>query len=250
MFGPSLRESKGKASGHDDQTMDAPTPVGRLYLILNKVTGKCYVGQTRGTLSHRWSQHRCDAARDSPCLIHRSIRKHGLDNFDFQQLCTCPLEDLDDMEAMFIEMYDSLVPAGYNVLPGSRSNLRTTAARRVRKEDTDLPLYVTHYFDFQRGIEGVRVRHTPTGQSVTISSKYLTMEQKLQQALQFLKEAEAGRVATRPPKVHKPRDLPPYVCFQRRAGRKDSWKYERRHHKTVCFGTYEEAIKYARNRPM
>ena len=180
--------------------------MGLIYLIQNNVNGKHYVGQTISTLGHRWAQHKNSAKNGSDWVISRAIRKHGKEQFSIQQLCNVDNGDLDEYEEMFIEMYNSLVPQGYNVRTGGHSSKAAAAYSRTREGDSDLTLYVTHCQDYKAGTEGYWVRHTPSGQSAKVSSRYLTMPQKLELALKFLEEAKRG-TAKRPTKVYKPREL-------------------------------------------
>lgn len=54
-----------------------------IYVIRNKITNKCYVGQTTKTLEQRWKAHLDDVRRGSENYFHNSIRKHGSENFEF-----------------------------------------------------------------------------------------------------------------------------------------------------------------------
>lgn len=53
-----------------------------LYKIENKINGKFYIGKTNNT-SKRWKQHCYYSKNKSNLLIHKAIRKYGLENFDF-----------------------------------------------------------------------------------------------------------------------------------------------------------------------
>lgn len=57
-----------------------------IYKITNKINQKIYIGKTRYTPSYRWSQHVYAAlkAKDKEeydYLLHRAIRKYGVENF-------------------------------------------------------------------------------------------------------------------------------------------------------------------------
>ena len=213
---------------------------GTIYLITNKVNGKQYIGQTRAPLPHRWYQHGY-ASRKSPQVIHMAMRKYGVENFVISQLCTCPSEDLDEMEAIFIEEYGTLCPSGYNVRAGGHNHAHVRPGKRRHEEDSQLPLYVKRLRDATRNREGYRVNHGPSGQSANFCCMQQTMEKKLQQALQFLKQAKAGR-ARRAPKVFKTRDLPPYVFAHRK-----KWIVKKKGHDTVRFTDKMDAIEYAKS---
>ena len=87
-----------------------------IYKFINKINGKLYIGQSKN-LNCRKKQHFKNAFnpnnRDYDCLFHRAIRKYGIDNFDFQILEECSIEELNDREIYWIEKYDSYYK-GYN----------------------------------------------------------------------------------------------------------------------------------------
>jgi group I intron endonuclease len=89
--------------------------MGWIYLILNKVNGKCYVGQTRQKNPiRRWSQHR----NDPRGLLKKAITKHGLINFEFKILYEVSNEDLNDIEKSEIQKHNTIAPNGYNLQKG------------------------------------------------------------------------------------------------------------------------------------
>ena len=71
----------------------------KIYKISNLVTGKVYIGQTKSTLRNRFiSGHKSNAARGSDYHIHRSMRKHGFDNFNITLIEKCSVENVNDRE--------------------------------------------------------------------------------------------------------------------------------------------------------
>lgn len=89
-----------------------------IYQIKNKVTGKIYIGQSVNIL-RRWQEHRCRPFKEGTnCTnipLYQSIRKHGIENFEFSILEECKPEDLNEREAYYIELKDCISPKGYNV---------------------------------------------------------------------------------------------------------------------------------------
>jgi group I intron endonuclease len=92
-----------------------------IYKITNKINGKCYIGQTSGSLKHRIQQHRkskshCTALRDA-------LRIEGMANFDFEIL----RDNITDrafaniLEVSFIKQFNSKFPNGYNLTDGGRT---------------------------------------------------------------------------------------------------------------------------------
>lgn len=95
---------------------------GHIYLLINKVNGHKYVGQTKRGVNTRWKQHIDEARRMSPKPLHRAIRKHGAHQFMIKELCECPVEELDAREQEFIERYGTFEDsAHYNATSGGRT---------------------------------------------------------------------------------------------------------------------------------
>jgi group I intron endonuclease len=69
--------------------------MGWIYLIINNVNDKKYVGQTRQkNPKTRWRQH-CSDPRG---LLKKAIDKYGKNNFEFKLLMEVPNEDLNHQE--------------------------------------------------------------------------------------------------------------------------------------------------------
>lgn len=104
---------------------------GCIYLITNKVNHKTYVGQTTQKNPHsRWRYH-IKYFPKNPSLIQKAIRKHGIDNFDFQVLVHCTDQQiLNELEDFFIEKYNALAPKGYSCMGSrDRTNIISDATR-------------------------------------------------------------------------------------------------------------------------
>lgn len=90
-----------------------------IYKITNKITGKCYIGQTVQTLQRRWYKHlhnnRCPAMRDA-------IKKYGEENFTIEVIDTAEtIDELNEKEIYWISFFNSLVPNGYNLQSGGKN---------------------------------------------------------------------------------------------------------------------------------
>ena len=87
---------------------------GVVYLILNLVNGKKYVGQTVKTAAKRFNEH---ARQDS--MIGRAIRKHGKENFRYGVIKSCASKsEMDYWEKFFIKTLKTKSPRGYNLTDG------------------------------------------------------------------------------------------------------------------------------------
>lgn len=98
-----------------------------VYLIRNKVNGKCYVGQTTQDVNVRLRNHRNKANMTKPSRlpIHQAIKKHGWAAFDKFVLEVCDsIEAMDVAEQYWIAKYDCLAPNGYNLESGGGKAVR------------------------------------------------------------------------------------------------------------------------------
>ena len=86
--------------------------VGTIYLIINKVNGHKYIGQTTQTTNKAWKQHIEDSKRMSPDPLHRAMRKYGTHQFLMKELEECNVSKLDERVEYFIKEYNTT--EGYN----------------------------------------------------------------------------------------------------------------------------------------
>lgn len=99
-----------------------------IYQITNKVDGKSYVGVTRFTPEHRWTQHKYNARRLAKTHLHHAINKYGVDNFEVKAVASC-VGDWSEAERQVIK---SLAPE-YNMTNGGE----ITVGRRASKETVE-----------------------------------------------------------------------------------------------------------------
>ena len=91
-------------------------PFGVVYLILNKINGKRYVGQTVQSLKTRFNEH---ARKKDNTLIGKAIRKYDRENFYCGVIKSCSSKaELDYWEKYFISVLKSKQPYGYNLTDG------------------------------------------------------------------------------------------------------------------------------------
>lgn len=111
---------------------------GEIYLIKNFANGLKYVGQTIQSSQERFSQHiresKAQNRREYNYPISRAIREYGEEAFDFAVLAyDVPIEDLDLIEAHYIDMYSTTNPEiGYNVSVGHND---TSKFKKYRKKE-------------------------------------------------------------------------------------------------------------------
>ena len=96
--------------------------MGYIYKITNTITNKCYIGETtESTPEKRWNGHIQTLKRNEGCpALKEAMKKYGVDKFKFEVVIICFNEDLDIYEREYIKKYNSMVPNGYNILPGGK----------------------------------------------------------------------------------------------------------------------------------
>lgn len=89
-----------------------------IYLIRNKINGKCYVGQSISPYRRFISHISRSNNNEDNSIIHSAIRKYGKENFELKILEWT--EDYNQREKDLIEEYNTLAPNGYNILKGGQ----------------------------------------------------------------------------------------------------------------------------------
>src|SRR5216684_3806056 len=103
-----------------------------VYMILNLINGKMYIGRTTRLLTDRWEEHIQVAYRSKEAstykaqhkLIHRAIKKYGVHNFEFriiQELSS--FEGMCEAEKYWVAFYKTNAcrydkEFGYNLTDG------------------------------------------------------------------------------------------------------------------------------------
>ena len=85
---------------------------GVVYLIIDMVTSKKYVGQITFTVEKRFNEH----AYSKESLIGRAIRKHGKENFRYGVIRSCASKvEMNELEKYFIATLKTKKPFSYNM---------------------------------------------------------------------------------------------------------------------------------------
>lgn len=98
-----------------------------IYLALNRVNNKVYVGQHQGTdASYRWNQHtRLALSGDTSCpYLYAAIRRYGPNSFSIHLLSSfaSSREDLNAQEIQYIAQHRATEPNfGYNCAIGGQN---------------------------------------------------------------------------------------------------------------------------------
>lgn len=57
-----------------------------LYRIINKISGRSYIGMTKNSLSFRFKSHKWAATSGKKSPLYNAIRSYGLENFEINKL--------------------------------------------------------------------------------------------------------------------------------------------------------------------
>lgn len=91
-----------------------------IYKITNITNNHCYIGQAYN-IEQRWLRHKNSAFNPNSNSYNYSLslafRKYGLENFKFEILELCSIENLNEKEIHYIKLFDSF-NNGYNSTPG------------------------------------------------------------------------------------------------------------------------------------
>lgn len=93
-----------------------------IYKITNLINGKVYIGQSTN-IYNRWKKHKRAGfnpqSKEYEYPLYRSMRKYGVNNFSFEILERCPVDELNDREKYYIEKHSSCDEScGYNQTEG------------------------------------------------------------------------------------------------------------------------------------
>lgn len=90
-----------------------------IYKITNLVNGHAYIGQSVN-IERRWKTHRqkpFESSKDANAPLYQAMRKYSLDNFSFEVLEECLVEELNEKEVYWISYFNTFFK-GYNQGPG------------------------------------------------------------------------------------------------------------------------------------
>jgi len=128
---------------------------GVVYLIINLVNGKKYVGQTIKTSAKRFNEHSHEKT-----FIGRSIRKHGKENFRYGVIKSCASKsEMDYWEKFFIANLKTKSPNGYNLTDGGEGTigLKFTPEARMKMRTSKIgkPFLPERCANISKALKGV-----------------------------------------------------------------------------------------------
>lgn len=90
-----------------------------IYLIINKVNNKKYVGYTSKHYRTRFSQHISSSKRNNTKVLYKAMRKYGIENFEVRPISSATtLEMIKLFEQRIIFALDTYSKKGYNRTSG------------------------------------------------------------------------------------------------------------------------------------
>ena len=90
-----------------------------IYKITNKITNKCYIGKTNGTIESRFKKHIQNAKKRINRRLYDSMNYHGYENFYIEQIASAStITELNEKEIRYIDEFNSMTPNGYNMTIG------------------------------------------------------------------------------------------------------------------------------------
>lgn len=96
--------------------------MSNIYIIINDLNDKVYIGYTSQTIERRFYSHCWEALNkeDDSSYLHKAIKKYGKEHFKVELLESFDEKEKDwrELEKYYISKYNSLVPNGYNILEG------------------------------------------------------------------------------------------------------------------------------------
>lgn len=112
--------------------------MGIIYIHINSVNNKVYVGQTILSIERR-------KQLGYTSKFKNAINKYGWNNFESYVLEHCQIQNLDEREIYWIEKYNS-VESGYNTTPGGSSGgFRSKKICPECNKKINLPSFDRHY---------------------------------------------------------------------------------------------------------
>lgn len=95
--------------------------------------GQIYIGQSINILK-RWYFYKKLHCKGQVSL-YKSFVKHGVDAHKFEIICECEVNDLANLERIFVGLYRTFdTPHGLNLKPGGKSSLMSEASKKKHSD--------------------------------------------------------------------------------------------------------------------
>lgn len=149
-----------------------------VYMHINKVNGKIYVGITCQNPKERW---RNGKGYGHNLYFTRSIEKYGWDNFEHIILCKGKSEnEAKNIEKYLIKNWNTKQPNGYNLTAGGDGSLGYHQSEETRKKMSEMrkgenhPFYGKHHSEETKK----KIRESTSGENHHLYGKHRSQEAK------------------------------------------------------------------------
>lgn len=164
-----------------------------IYRIRNRITGKCYIGETKeANPETRWRQHcsnfRCN--RGCPAL-RDAVQKHGIEAFEFQILIFCFDDDRFKYEIEYIAKFNTQVPNGYNITKGGEGGAAFTGRKHTAETIAKIKQNLRKHYENPEYIRRLSESVKNAMASPEVRKK---VSENLRNSEKFRKAVEEGRV--------------------------------------------------------
>lgn len=107
-----------------------------IYKITNKINNLSYIGQST-QIEQRFREHKksYNWYREKNKKLYKDILEYGINNFSFEILEECSIEELNNKEQYYIKYYNTY-PDQYNMTPGGQFNAEENhPSHKLTKQD-------------------------------------------------------------------------------------------------------------------
>ena len=202
--------------------------MGCIYIVWFP-NGKGYAGKTSLGLEHRKRGHRRAAELGCSNLLHRALRKYGMDNVEWVvEHDGVPAEDLDRLEIETIAWFGFFGPGGYNMTIGGDGGATMIGAivgeetrRRISSAHVGKVLTEEHRKKIGASLTGKK-RGPPSAETVAkMKAAVLRNPRKhTEEAKQRMSAVRKGRTSTMKGRHHTEETRAKLSAFQKTRKRK------------------------------
>ena len=144
--------------------------LGIIYLIINEINGKCYIGKTID-FKRRMRDHR--SAKSKTSLLHKSIRKYGWKNFTVIKLHEdVPMDDIEWLEKHCILIWNTMNPEGYNLRFGGNRGLPSEETKKRISKSVKEAFKPNQRYDIWNQSDDIITKYKDGSTIASISREY------------------------------------------------------------------------------
>jgi group I intron endonuclease len=133
-----------------------------IYIAINKINNKVYVGQTTHTVEQRKQKHFQEVRSEikgkrKSVYFHNAIKKYGEDAFEFYEIDSASsIEELYKQEVYWIAQFNATDKRfGYNLDTGGNSNYKRSDSTIKKLRESTLKLHAENELYRQSSLQGL-----------------------------------------------------------------------------------------------